>query len=187
MSYVTVAPEMMAAAATDLAGIGSALSEARIAAAPPTVALVPAAADEVSAGIAHLFSRYAEDYHALAGRATAFHEQFVQHLNASARSYAATEAANAVSLQHLNASVGSSASAIAAVPGPLLNYLTCLNAVVDQLWSRVTLAWLEFTAGYHYGPVLGLFLGLISLLNLSVALLGLLAVPFYAVELIFIC
>ena len=59
MSYVIAAPEMMAAAATDLAGIGSDLSAAHTAAAAPTVALVPAAADEVSAGIAHLFSTYA--------------------------------------------------------------------------------------------------------------------------------
>ena len=55
-SYVMVAPEMMAAAATDLAGISSALGEAHTAAAAPTVALVPAAADEVSAVVAHLFS-----------------------------------------------------------------------------------------------------------------------------------
>jgi hypothetical protein len=94
MAYVIAAPEMMAAAATDLAGIGSALSEARIAAAPPTVALVPAAGDEVSSGIAHLFSRYAEDFHGLAGRATAFHENFAQQLTAGAHSYASAEAVN---------------------------------------------------------------------------------------------
>ena len=94
MSYVIAAPEMMAAAATDLAGVGSALSEAHMAAAPPTVALVPAAGDEVSAGIAHLFSRYAEDFHALAGRATAFHENFAQQLTAGAHSYASAEAVN---------------------------------------------------------------------------------------------
>ena len=35
-------------------------------------------------------------YQQLAGRAAAFHQQFVQHLHASANSYAATEAANAV-------------------------------------------------------------------------------------------
>jgi hypothetical protein len=68
MSYVIAAPEMMTAAAADLAGIGSALSEAHMAAAPSTVGLVPAAADEVSAGVAHLFSRYAEDFQGLAGR-----------------------------------------------------------------------------------------------------------------------
>jgi PE family len=94
LSYVMVAPEMMAAAATDLAGISSALGEAHTAAAAPTVALVPAAADEVSAGVAHLFSRYAEDFQGLAGKATAFHEQFAQQLTAGAHSYGSAEAVN---------------------------------------------------------------------------------------------
>ena len=100
MSYVIAAPETMAAAATNLTSIGSELRAAHVAAAPPTVALVPAAADEVSAGVAHLFSRYAENFHGLAGRAAVFHEQFVGHLSAGAGSYAATEAANAASLLH---------------------------------------------------------------------------------------
>ena len=94
MSFVIAAPEMMTSAATDLAGIGSALSEAHTAAAAPTVALVPAAADEVSAGVAQLFSRCAEDFHALAGRAAAFHEQFVQALTAGAGCYVSAEAAH---------------------------------------------------------------------------------------------
>ncbi len=111
MSYVTAAPEMLAAAAADLATIDSSLSAAHTAAAAPTFALVPAAADEESASIAHLFSQHAEDYQALAGQAAAFHEQFIQHLNASARSYASTEAANTSSLRSLNASTGSHASA----------------------------------------------------------------------------
>jgi hypothetical protein len=68
MSYVIPAPEMMTAAATDLASIGSNLSVAHAAAARP-LRVVPAAADEVSVSIAHLFSRYAGDYQALAGQA----------------------------------------------------------------------------------------------------------------------
>jgi PE family len=58
MSYVNATPEMMTAAATDLATIASDVGAAHTAAAPPTVALVPAAADEVSESIAHLFSQY---------------------------------------------------------------------------------------------------------------------------------
>src|ERR1700722_4526727 len=85
---------MMAAAATDLATIGSDLSIAHLAAAIPTVALAPAAADEVSAGVAHLFSRYAEDFQGLAAKATAFHENFAQHLTAGAHSYASAESVN---------------------------------------------------------------------------------------------
>ena len=94
MSSLIAAPEMMTAAATDLATIGSDLSMAHRAAAVPTVALVPAAADEVSAGVASLFSRYAEDFQGLAGKATAFHENFAQHLTAGAHSYASAEAIN---------------------------------------------------------------------------------------------
>jgi PE family len=135
MSYVIAAPEMMAAAATDLAGIGSTLSEAHIAAALPTVGLVPTAADEVSVGIAHLFSQHAQGYQALAGQAAVFHEQFVQHLTAGAHSYAATEAANAASLQHLNASARSSAGAIAALAVPSLN--TLLNNAITLLGNII--------------------------------------------------
>ncbi|GJO16304.1 hypothetical protein NJB1507_04100 [Mycobacterium marinum] len=57
-----VAPELVAAAANDYAKIGVLLGEAHAAAAASTVELLPAAADEVSAGIAHLFSEHAEDY-----------------------------------------------------------------------------------------------------------------------------
>jgi hypothetical protein len=130
MSYVLAAPEMMTAAATDLATIGSTLSAAHMAAAP-TLAVIPAAADEVSASIAHLFSRYAGGYQALAGQASVFHEQFVQQLKASAGSYASIEAANAALLRPLNASAGSSASAIAAsLPQQLQQLLSDLAGFV---------------------------------------------------------
>ncbi|WP_016719227.1 PE domain-containing protein, partial [Mycobacterium tuberculosis] len=49
MSFVSVAPEIVVAAATDLAGIGSAISAANAAAAAPTTAVLAAGADEVSA------------------------------------------------------------------------------------------------------------------------------------------
>jgi PE family len=89
MSYVIAAPEIMTAAATDLATIGSTLDAATAAAALPTLA--PAAADEVSASIARLFSQHAQDYQALAAEAAAFQGQFVQKLTASAASYASIE------------------------------------------------------------------------------------------------
>ena len=130
MSIVIAAPELIVDAATDLASIGSTVSAAHTAAATPTVAVIPAAADEVSASIAHLFSQHAQDYQALAGQAAAFGEQFVQHLTASARSYAATEAANAASLQHLNPGAATSASGIAAIQGQLVDLL---NAIVSRI------------------------------------------------------
>jgi hypothetical protein len=126
MSYVMAAPEMLATAATDVAAVGSTVRAAHLAAAAPTVAVIPAAADEVSAGIAQVFSRAAQEYQALAGQAAAFNQKFVQHLNASAGSYAAAEVANAAVLQPLTASAGSAASAISDLPGQLLNTLTSL-------------------------------------------------------------
>jgi hypothetical protein len=101
MSYVIAAPEMMTAAATDLAAIGSNVSAAHIVAAARTTSVIPAAADEVSAGIAHLFSKHAANYQALAGQAAAFNDQFVQHLAAAAGSYTSAEAAIASFLQDL--------------------------------------------------------------------------------------
>ncbi|VBA42630.1 PE-PGRS family protein PE_PGRS16 [Mycobacterium innocens] len=59
MSFAIASPEMIAAAATYLAGIGSSISAANAAAAAPTAGLVAAAADEVPAGVAALFSAYA--------------------------------------------------------------------------------------------------------------------------------
>ncbi|WP_281255265.1 PE family protein [Mycobacterium palustre] len=126
------APAILTAAAVDVAGVGSTLNAAHVAAAPPTIGLIPAAADEVSAGIAQLFSRCAQDYHALAARAAAFNEQFVQHLKASADSYVAAEAAAAASLQHLNASPASSVGGIAAaVP-------TQLTEAINGIWNMLT-------------------------------------------------
>ena len=113
-AYLIAAPDLIDAAATDVASIGAALREAHTATTVQTVALVPAAADEVSTATAKLLSCYAQDYHSLAGQATGFHEHFVQHLKASARSYACAEAANATSL---HASADSSAHSIAASKG----------------------------------------------------------------------
>jgi hypothetical protein len=98
MSYVIAAPDMLGAAATDLASIGSTLSAAHLTAALPTAAVIPAAADEVSANIAHLFSQYGGGFQALAGKASVFHDQFV-HLKASVGAYTSAEAANASFLQ----------------------------------------------------------------------------------------
>ena len=98
MPAVIATPELIEAAATDLATIGSTVNAAHLVAAAPTLSVLPAAADEVSAGIAHLFSVHAQDYQGLAGQAASFHEQFVQHLTASAVSYASAEAANVASL-----------------------------------------------------------------------------------------
>lgn len=87
MSSVIATPELIRAAATDVGTIGSTLSEAHTAAVASTVTVLTAAADEVSAGIAQLFSGYAQDYQVLAARAAAFHAEFVQALNGVGGAY----------------------------------------------------------------------------------------------------
>jgi hypothetical protein len=145
MAYVIAAPDMLAAAATDVATIGSNVSAAHMVAAAPTVALIPAAADEVSAGIAHLFTQHAQGYQAQAAQAAVYHEQFVQHLTASAGSYAASEAANVAVLQPLIASVSPFISAIGALTGQLLNSLTgFLNLVLHYALGYLLLVLLPF-------------------------------------------
>lgn len=74
MSLLITSPATVAAAATHLAGIGSALSTANAAAAAPTTALSVAGADEVSVLIAALFEAYAQEYQALSAQALAFHD-----------------------------------------------------------------------------------------------------------------
>ena len=95
MSYVIAAPELLAAAASDVAGIGSSLSAAHSAAAPSTTAVIAAAEDEVSAAIASLFSGHGQAFQALSAQASVFHSEFVQSLKSAGGAYAAAEAANA--------------------------------------------------------------------------------------------
>ena len=99
MSYVIAAPAYVEAAATDLANIGSAISDANSAALVPASSVLPAGADEVSAAIASLFEAHAQVYQALSAAAQAFHIQFVQLMSTGAEQYAVTEAANASPLQ----------------------------------------------------------------------------------------
>ena len=139
MSYVLAAPEMMTAAAADLGTIGSTLIEEHAAAAASTVALVPAAADEVSVGVAHLFSGYAADFHGLASRAAAFQQQFVQNLKTSALSYASVEDAIASFLQGFITSAGSFVNSLNQQLQQLLNELRgVLQLVLFVLFNPFT-------------------------------------------------
>ncbi|EFD60585.1 PE protein [Mycobacterium tuberculosis EAS054] len=72
MSNLLVTPELVAAAAADLAGIGSAIGAANAAAGAPTMALLAAGADEVSAAVAAVFSSYAQQYQALSAATAGF-------------------------------------------------------------------------------------------------------------------
>nr|WP_081290974.1 PE family protein [Mycobacterium asiaticum] len=101
MSFVIAMPELMASAATDLAGIGTALESASAAAAAHTTGLVAAAQDEVSIAIATLFGAHGQQYQTLSAQAAAFHQQFVQTLTGNGASYAMAESAAAQPLQSL--------------------------------------------------------------------------------------
>jgi PE family len=96
MSYVTTQPEALTAAAGTLRGIGAMLSAQNASATAPTTGVVPAAADEVSALTAAQFAAHAQAYQQVSAQAAAIHEMFVNTLDVSSGSYAATEAANAI-------------------------------------------------------------------------------------------
>jgi PE family len=119
MSWVIAAPEYVAAAANDLAGIADTLGSANAAAAFPTGAVLAAGADEVSVGIAAMFGAHAQAYQAISQQAALFHSQFVQLMSAGAGQYAETEALNALPMQPSQGvtSSGPSATPLSSTPG----------------------------------------------------------------------
>ncbi|MCV7009866.1 PE domain-containing protein [Mycobacterium gordonae] len=130
-SYVIAAPEALALASGDLAGIREAIEKAAAAAAPSTTGISAAAADEVSAAIATFFGSYADELQTLTARTTTqIQSAFEQAVSAAGAAYAAAEAANAAPLQQLG-SVFSPLSTCplfngtgAATVGALLNFAT---------------------------------------------------------------
>jgi hypothetical protein len=96
MSFVSLQPTELTAAAENLQGIGSSLAAQNVAAAAPITGVLPAAADEVSALTAAQFAAHAEMYQAISAQAAEIHDMFVNTLGTTAGSYAATEAANAI-------------------------------------------------------------------------------------------
>lgn len=124
---VTTVPEAIAAAASQLEGIGNSFSAESSAAAAPTTGLAPAAADEVSMLQAGVFSTYGQLYQTVSAQAQAIHQQFVNLLGTSSNSYGSTEAANQVaaassSLSNAAASSGSaSAQSSGGLPGLINN------------------------------------------------------------------
>ncbi|SON60907.1 PE-PGRS family protein PE_PGRS26 [Mycobacterium simulans] len=126
MSFVFAAPEALVAAATSAVSIGSEISAANAAAAAPTISVLAAGADEVSAGIAALFRAHAQSYQALATHAAAFHDQFVHNLATSAGLYSGAEVANANPMQQ----------ALAAASGVQQDALGAVNAPFQALTGR---------------------------------------------------
>ena len=114
MSFVNVAPEMVASAAGDLDGIRSLLSAANAAAAPSTTGIAPPAMDQVSAAIAAVLGTHALEYQTVSAQVADLHAQFVGALNSGASQYLSTEAGNAE--QSLLNAVNSPAQALLGHP-----------------------------------------------------------------------
>lgn len=92
MTNLVAQPEIFATAAQDASTIGSAINEARAAAAGSTTNLAAAAEDEVSAITAQFFGSFGQEYQALLQQASAFHGQFTATLAAAGNAYAQAEA-----------------------------------------------------------------------------------------------
>jgi PE family/PPE-SVP subfamily C-terminal region len=133
MAYVSTAPAAIAAAATQLEGIGNSFSAESSAAAGPTTALAPAASDEVSALQAGVFSTYGQLYQTVSAQATAIHQQFVNLLQSSSGSYSDTEAANqagAAASSLSNATSGASSAASSAAPTTITGAISALTSLL---------------------------------------------------------
>lgn len=98
MTDLTASPQLLAAAAQDVAGIQSAITAANSAAVDRITGVVAAAGDEVSAATAALFSSYARGYQSVIAEAAAFHDAFAGALSAAGSAYAETEVANGAAL-----------------------------------------------------------------------------------------
>src|ERR1700722_10690274 len=133
MAYVSTAPAAIAAAATQLEGIGNSFAAESSAAAAPTTAVAPAASDEVSALQAGVFSTYGQLYQTVSAQAQAIHQQFVSLLQSSSGSYQETEAANqagAAASSLSNATSGASGAASSAAPTTITGLISSLTTLL---------------------------------------------------------
>ena len=153
MTSLITQPQIMATAAADASAIGSALNEAKAAAAGPTTGLVAAAEDEVSAITASLFGAYGQEYQALLHQAAAFHDQFVATLAAAGNTYAQAEAEAASALGLTGGAAANSAfGSVTQAADPAVNAIlimtgsgtanpptTFINDVVSRYLTQFTL------------------------------------------------
>jgi hypothetical protein len=95
MSFLTALPEALQAAAAQISGLGSSFEAQSTSVAAPTTALAPAAADEVSALQAGIFSSYGTLYQQISAQATAIQQQIASTLGLNGGSYSNAEATNA--------------------------------------------------------------------------------------------
>ncbi len=98
MTYVSAESQIIATAAADLEGIGSAINAAGAAAASPTSKVLAAAADEVSAAVARLFGAYGAQGQTVVSQLAALHDEFNRLLAAAGFAYTGTEVANTATI-----------------------------------------------------------------------------------------
>jgi len=98
MPFVTTQPEMLAATANLLGGIDTSMAVRNAFAAAPTIGVVPAASDQVSALIATQFAAHATIYQTVSAQAMAIRELVTTTLGINAGSYAFAGAANAITV-----------------------------------------------------------------------------------------
>src|ERR1700753_3993393 len=91
MSYLLIAPAILASTASNIGEIGSSISSAGATAAGATTGLAAAAQDEGSRAITALFNSYGRDYQAAGSQASAVHRAVAQALSAAANAYAEAE------------------------------------------------------------------------------------------------
>ncbi|MDT5084124.1 MAG: hypothetical protein QOJ61_1167 [Mycobacterium sp.] len=132
MAYVSTVPAAIAAAATQLEGIGNSFSAESAAAATPTTALAPAGSDEVSALQAGVFSTYGQLYQTVSAQAQAIHQQFVNTLQSSSSSYQDTETANQAGAAASSLNGASSAASSAASTTPIASFINSITAFLGN-------------------------------------------------------
>nr|WP_082978310.1 PE family protein [Mycobacterium gordonae] len=95
MSLLTVVPDAVATASSNIESMGSSLRSASDAAVRSTTAIAPPGADEISSAITSLFGTHGQEFAAVNARAAAFQAEFVKLLNGGALQYVNAEIANA--------------------------------------------------------------------------------------------
>jgi triacylglycerol lipase len=162
VSYVVALPEMMSAASTEVASIGSVVATANQSVASATTGVLAAAEDEVSAAIAAFFSAHGQGYQALSAQATAFQQQFVQTLSGAAGAYAAAEAANVSPLAALEQALLGVGQEIQQIPTTLAGgFSSLLSSPSSPLLALFAsnVPPLSWVMGNQPPPLLNLLLG----------------------------
>lgn len=127
MTSLIAQPQIMATAAADASAIGSAIDEARAAAAGSTTSLAAAAQDEVSAIAVRFFGAYGHEYQALLRQATAFHDQFVAALVAAGSAYAQAEAQIAGTLGLTGGAAAPAVTAVTQAADPTVDAILIMS------------------------------------------------------------